>query len=867
MKSSPKLLILALIASVSTTFAQLSSLSKVRIQPKGNWIEALRFDESARPGAGQEGGYYYLLLDYQENIPLEENYIHRAYKIFTNEGIQEMSDLHLDFDPSYEELIIHQVAVKRGGSKINQLSQAKIKTIQREESMDRYLYDGSLTAIIHLTDIRVGDIIEYSFTRKGYNPVNEGHICRRFTIDYSVPYEKSFYKIIVEQERTLGIRNVNTEITHTVKNQGKTAAYTWSLDRHKALVYDSHTPEWYDQAGQLLISDFKTWNDVAKWASRVFQVSPGDKKIIAEQVASKFNSSDATEFTLQAIRFVQDEVRYLGFEEGLNSHKPHPPIKVYEQRFGDCKDKSLLLATILQTRAIDAHPVLVSTLWRERSTEKLPSPFTFNHCVVQIKFDNKTIYIDPTINNQGGSVFDTYFPPYGKGLVIDPGTRDFVTFDTAAKNSITEEQIFDLSAIGGEAILRVRTIYAGGEADFQRSGFAGNTRESIQKNYLTFYGNMYPDIQKIDSLKIYDNRSTNSVTVEEKYKIPAFWKDDEKEKGKIFCEFYPQSLENYFNITKSSQRSAPYSINYPVDYTHHIQVNLPEKWNLKPQHEVLEGDAYHYEYLADIDNENLDINLYTKYKTKRDHVTLKDFGKFVTDHQKMMSNLSYSIIYNKNFASNNGSKWPFILTSIFSAAIGFWLVWWLYQKYDPAPYFTDVDPRPIGGWLILVAFGVTLSPIKIFADLLSNSDSLDGASWSALLYQKNYGLFTFVFLEQIYNIINIIFSAILVILFYKRRSSVPRLITIYYLTSCLVQLVDAFVAIQYDSNSTFETYSKELIRSIIAAAIWVPYFNISSRVRETFVNRADDYVRPASALEIAPKASEWDENGPGTLKL
>jgi transglutaminase-like putative cysteine protease len=846
MKSYRKVLTLILFIRACTTFAQISSSQKVHILPEGNWVEELGFNESARPSADQKGSYYYLLLDYQEDIMLKENYVHRAYKILTTEGIQEMSDINLDFDPSYEDLTIHQVVVSRGGNRINQLSQSKIKVIQREESMDRFLYDGSLTAIIHLSDVRVGDIIEYSYTRKGYNPVDEGHVCRRFTLDYAIPYEKAFYKLIVEQGRELNIRNVNTEIVYSLKNHGKTTAYSWTLNHNKALVYDNHTPEWYDPAGHILISDFKTWNEVAKWASILFKVSDHDKKIINEQVADKFDSTDSNEFALQAIRFVQDDVRYLGFEGGLNSHKPNSPTKVYEQRFGDCKDKSLLLATILQTRNIAAYPVLVSTQWKEKSLEKLPSPYTFNHCVVQIRLDGKLIYVDPTISNQGGTISNTYFPPYGKGLAIDPTAKDFVTFGPPTKSTITEEQIFDLTTIGGEAILRVRTIYTGGEADFQRSEFAGNTHQQIQKNYLTFYGNLYPDIQKFDSLQIDDNRSSNSLTVEEKYKISNFWKN-EREDGKIFCDFYPQSLENFFNVTKSTQRNAPYSLVYPIDFTHHIQINLPEKWNLKPHQEVLEGDAYRYEYLADIDNRNLDINLYVRYKTKGDHVTLKEFGKFVADHQKMISNLGYSISYNKSLQSNSESKWPFILTSIFSVAIGLWLGWWLYRKYDPMPYFTDIDPRPIGGWLVLVAFGLTLSPIKIFIDFFTNQDLLNGATWTALLNQGNYGLFMFVLIEHVYNIINIIFSVMLVFLFYKRRSSVPRLITIYYLTSCLVQLLDAYAAIHYGSISSI--YSKELIQSIVTSAIWVPYFNISSRVKETFVNRSDNYVNEASELE------------------
>ncbi len=833
-------LILYFACLYSISFAQ---STKVKLQPRKSWIEDIRFNESAQPKSGQDGSHYYLLIDDQENTSLEENYIHYVYKILTNEGIQEMSDLNFVFDPAYEELTLHQVTLHRGGNSINQLSQSKIKTIQREESMDRFLYDGSLTAIIHLSDVRVGDIIEYSFTRKGYNPVSAGHITRRFTLDFTVPYEKSFYKIILQEGRALNIKNENTDLKPQIKKDGRSTSYVWSLDHNNALIYDNHEPDWYDPGRHILVSDFNTWNEVAVWASGLYKLSESDKRVIKDQVINRFDASDVEKYTLQAIRFVQDEVRYLGFEEGLNSHKPHPPIKVFEQRFGDCKDKSLLLATILQAKGIDASPVLVSTIWRDQIEDKLPSPDVFNHCIVQVKLNNQELYFDPTINNQGGSVFNTYFPTYRRGLVIDPATTKLVLFKEPVQSTISEEQVFDLSSIGGDAVLSVRTVYTGNEADAQRSHFSKNNRESIEKTYLTFYGNLYPDVQKFDTIKTEDNRLKNVFVVEEKYKIPTLWKSDEKEQGKISCEFYPQSLETYFNVTKSSQRSAPYALTYPVDYSHHIQINLPEKWNLKPRQEILEQAAYHYEFKTSINSEEDVIHIYTSYRTNQNHVDIKDFEKFVSDHQKMMSNLSYSLTYNRNLEPARTPKWPALLVSVLSAVLGLWLIWWLYKRYDPAPYFMDVKAERIGGWLILVAFGVTLSPFRIFFDLFSNPDLLNGGSWSALLAQENYGLLVFVVFEHVYNIINLLFSILLVVLFYKRRSSVPRLLSIFYLVNCLVLLLEAFYLIQTNNDAGSDKgFTKSLIQSIVATAIWVPYFNISSRVKETFVNRSDDYM-------------------------
>ena len=102
-----------------------------------------------------------------------------------------MSDLNVEFDPSYEQLAFHAISIHRPGQSqvINQLP-GDIRTVQREESMDRYLYDGSLTAIVNLADVRVGDIVEFAYTKKGYNPVYDGYYSTRINFNYTTSYEK-----------------------------------------------------------------------------------------------------------------------------------------------------------------------------------------------------------------------------------------------------------------------------------------------------------------------------------------------------------------------------------------------------------------------------------------------------------------------------------------------------------------------------------------------------------------------------------------------------------------------------------------------------------------------------------------------------
>ncbi len=802
----------------------------IRQRPIPSWVVSIGYDKTASPKQEEESGTYYLLLDEQEHVGLQESFAHYAYKLMSAEGLQQMADLAVDFNPAYEQLTFHNITIHRNGEIIDRMP-AEIQTIQREQSMDRFLYDGSVTAVIHLNDARVGDVIEYSFTKKGYNPVYDGHVGKRIALSFNVPIKKSFQRILVPQKMNVLIKYINTNRSAVMEVKEGNTVYTLEGTEVKAVLRDSNEPDWYDPHEYLVISNFATWADVSRWATKRYVVTMADMEKLKRLSNQVFAASTSEEFVLQTVRFVQDEVRYLGFESGLNSHQPHAPPQVFEQRFGDCKDKSLLLVALLKMRGVNAHPILVNSYLREHVSELPPMINAFNHCVVQIDFNGKLIYIDPTISSQGGTLESIYFPTYQKGLIIREGEAELSDLPPPSPSSVHERQNFQLGSIGGEAILEIQTLYQGADADIQRSFFANNDRQSIQKNYLTFYGNLYPDIETTQPLTLEDDRANNQLIIKEFYRVSTFWKPTAGRPEKIFCEFYAQGLETYFNVTKSAVRSAPYRLAFPLDYRHEIHVKLPEEWNVTPEKTTLRTDYYNYTF--EVNYSEQAMMLKTTYSTKKESIPTSFFKKFVEDHGVMMNNLSYSLSYDQLIAEKESSKTPGILVNIMLLIIGAILVYWLYVHYNP-PAVYPPPGKPIGGWLILVAIGISLSPIRLFYDLATTEDLLTGLGWLRLWYAEQYFAFGFVLLTHIYNIIFLMFLLVMVILFFQRRSSVPKLAIYLYGIGLFMIVTDNLVAKYFDPDTSVDTQG--IVRAFVAAAIWIPYFLLSDRVKETFVN-------------------------------
>src|SRR5262249_4625022 len=145
------------------------------------------------------------------------------------------------------------------------------------------------------------------------------------------------------------------------------------------------------------------------------------------------SKSEAAE---RATRFVQDEVRYLGFELGDASVRPSVPDLVATRRFGDCKDKALLLVTLLHQLDVDAVPVLVSMGGGASLKERLPSAPAFNHVIVRAPLEGRSVWIDATGSYERGPFLERPAPPFVMGLPVAAGVVDLEPIpDPAAANA------------------------------------------------------------------------------------------------------------------------------------------------------------------------------------------------------------------------------------------------------------------------------------------------------------------------------------------------------------------------------------------------------------------------------------------------
>lgn len=89
--------------------------------------------------------------------------------------------------------------------------------------------------------------------------------------------------------------------------------------------------------------------------------------------------------------WIQDNIKYLAYSNGLAGFKPESANDVFFRRFGDCKGMANLCKTMLQIAGIDARLTWIGT--RDRSfTYDIPSLLVDNHMITTVYLQNGTKY-------------------------------------------------------------------------------------------------------------------------------------------------------------------------------------------------------------------------------------------------------------------------------------------------------------------------------------------------------------------------------------------------------------------------------------------------------------------------------------------
>lgn len=243
--------------------------------------------------------------------------------------------------------------------------------------------------------------------------IKDPHFLGLFRFATYVPTKSAQLSIELPKNVTIGYIDFNTKdiAIDFKKEESKIGlTYTWTVnniegfqgeeDSEDMLHYIPHIIVYiksYEQNGKTtnILNDV---SDLYKWYTTL--VDQIDKNAlenvyaiaddITKNLTTKHDKAEAV------FNWVQNNITYVAFEDGLGGFVPRGAASVCDKRYGDCKDMANLLYEMLNHVGVESYRTWIGTRNRAYSYFDVPTPMVDNHMITTAIIEKDTVFLDAT---------------------------------------------------------------------------------------------------------------------------------------------------------------------------------------------------------------------------------------------------------------------------------------------------------------------------------------------------------------------------------------------------------------------------------------------------------------------------------------
>ncbi len=242
--------------------------------------------------------------------------------------------------------------------------------------------------------------------------VKDPHFIPAFILSNRLPIEKAIYTVHFPETVEIGFNTFNldsSKVEFSMSNEKGINTYTWEIrELDKLNRYRDFSPLHYVPQIIVYIKSYTHGNqqhnvlndvsDLYNWYCDLTKDINSTNQSELKQIALNLTMDLSTEEEkVKAIYyFVQENINYIAFEDGLNGFIPRDAMNVFTKKYGDCKDMANILNELLHYAGLKSYLTWIGTRNRPYTYEELPTVLTDNHMITAVEVDSEIQFLDAT---------------------------------------------------------------------------------------------------------------------------------------------------------------------------------------------------------------------------------------------------------------------------------------------------------------------------------------------------------------------------------------------------------------------------------------------------------------------------------------
>jgi hypothetical protein len=309
-------------------------------------------------------------------------------QILTAEG-KRFGDFDISYSPPFEDINFLDCEVLRADDKLVRLNPDAIRDNPEQSVGD---YHQGQRKFFSLPGVAPGAILHVRY-RTEWKSFPLPHVSLEVPVDQGLPTVSATVEVSVPKESPFHFALDDLPASDPVISQAEYGTtYRWRFENLPACPREMLIAPRLRSSG-VLISTFADWAAFADWYGRISKLTDEVTPEIAARARELTREAKSDRDKVLALYNYVTSLRYVAVPLGVNSYRPHAAASVFQNQFGDCKDKANLFNALLHSLSIEANLVLVPRF--SQADEAMPG-LAFNHAISRVKLGSDTLWVDTT---------------------------------------------------------------------------------------------------------------------------------------------------------------------------------------------------------------------------------------------------------------------------------------------------------------------------------------------------------------------------------------------------------------------------------------------------------------------------------------
>ena len=339
------------------------------------------------------------------NVNEDSSYIYstrRIVKIFNDTG-HKFGKVSIPYTRGNDDITIHHARTLAPDGRVIDLDQrAIVKNIPPPSAVEAGLFVDARLMHFSMPEMSDNCIIDYAYSSNNRGHLMQGEFWHQVYFQTSVPVQHYRFTIHAPTKKAVYYQANSPQPIEgepTITENRYTRTYTFEMRDVPPLREEAFMPAVEDLAYSINISSLESWDKLMEWYGTLIREQDHVTPEIEQKTKDLLRGAWSRKEKIKRLyEYVATNIDYVGIELGIWAIKPHSAPEIFKEGYGDCKDKTTLLSTMLSAVGIQSYPVLISAGESSRVIREIPSLSYFNHMILAVEENGTSglIWLDAT---------------------------------------------------------------------------------------------------------------------------------------------------------------------------------------------------------------------------------------------------------------------------------------------------------------------------------------------------------------------------------------------------------------------------------------------------------------------------------------